>query len=444
VEHCRVRVGRATYLLVAPQVNADGKPVGYGNLLRQVGHAVRVAASLGLRLYLIPGRPPLNTAVYDFESPDVDVLGQGSWTCVLWRLRWHLGTPFRYGTPLLWLRARLGGGLRGPLHRLMLAARRAGWRECDGALDRWEQACRRAAASYGRQPEEAWRLLTASARERERASGKPHRRARIRLRARDLAEVERLAGQAGLDPAAPIVTLHVRESGYRRRGADRQRHVDGLRDASIETYRPALDWLLSQGYRVIRLGDRSMTPCAWPGVVDVATAPWRTDAFELWAMLRSRFFIASDSGPYFLSVLCDVPSVAVNVVQVGYYTVRPHDRYICKHARDRRTGAVMGLDEMLTPEFMGSGLDGERWDWLDNSPDELLEAVQDMHALVTTPDLPRTSGQTRHDLLLDDLTKVWRPDRRNMAALLFRRRGRGTVSAGFSTRYLDNAGPQLP
>lgn len=444
MQHCRVRVGRTTYLLVEPQVNAEGKPVGYGNLLRQVGHAVRVAASLGLRLYLIPARYPLNTAVFDFESPDVDVLGQSSWTRVLWRVRWRLGAPFRYGRPLVWLRARLGGWLRGPLHRLMLAARRAGWRDCDATLDRWEQACRHAAGSYGRLPEEAWRALTAAARERERASGEPHRRARIRLRARDLAEVQRLAGQAGLDPAAPHVTLHVRESGYRRRDAGRQQHVDRVRDAAIERYATAVDWLVSQGYRVIRLGDRSMTPCAWPGVVDVATAPWRTDAFELWAMLQSRFFIASDSGPYFLSVLCDVPSVAVNVVQVGYYTVRPQDRYTCKRARDRRTGAMLSVGEMLTPEFVGSGLDGERWEWVENSAADVLEAVQDMHALVTTPDLARTDSQMRHDLLLDDLTRVWRPDRRMRTALLFRRRGRGTISASFSTRYLDSAGPPLP
>ena len=57
-----------------------------------------------------------------------------------------------------------------------------------------------------------------------------------------------------------------------------------------------------------------MVRCDWPGVIDVATAPWRTDRLELWAVLRSRFFIASDSGPYFLAHLAGIPCLAVNEI----------------------------------------------------------------------------------------------------------------------------------
>ena len=214
-----------------------------------------------------------------------------------------------------------------------------------------------------------------------------------------------------------------------------------IREANIDTYQSAVGWLTARGYQVVRLGDPTMTPCRWPGVIDAATAPWRTGAFELWSLFHSRFFIASDSGPYFLSKLCGVPCVAVNVIQLGYYIVGRRDRYTCKHVHDRSAGRALSISEMLTEEFLATALDRRRYDWIDNSSSDILEAVEDMIALLDHPKTERTPAQRRHDELLAHITAHRREGPRKTGSLLFRQLAGGTISPRFAARYLDSAGP---
>jgi putative glycosyltransferase (TIGR04372 family) len=181
-----------------------------------------------------------------------------------------------------------------------------------------------------------------------------------------------------------------------------------------------------------------MTPCRWPGVVDLATAPWRTDAFEIWAVLRSWFFIASDSGPYFLSRLARVPCLSVNVLQIGYYTRRADDRYICKLVRDNISGRTLTVREMLTEAFIAGALDEERYSWIENRPDDILEAIEDTVRLMhSDPKVrrPRTQAQRTHDTLMAELAgRVSGP--RPRFGLQLRPPGPGSMSARFAERYL--------
>src|SRR6185436_10511695 len=68
------------------------------------------------------------------------------------------------------------------------------------------------------------------------------------------------AAMLGIGPTDRIVTVHVRESGYRSTAGLRQRQWDELRNARIETYFAAFNALVERGFTVVRLGDPSMTP----------------------------------------------------------------------------------------------------------------------------------------------------------------------------------------
>ena len=439
MQHLDCRVGRQRYLLCDVQTTPDGRPTGYGNLLRHTGQAIRTAAALDATLLLIRPVQPLNAAVYDLDSPDVRIIGHSDWRAGLLHVLWWAATPVRYGAPLTWLMSGAAPRVRASVEAVKHWTRRRGWRRVDRALDRFGHRCRRVSHSYEKRVTGAWRAVFAEARERARTTDSKRHPVRLRLRPDTQMGVDQLVQKAGIDPAKPIVTLHVRESGYRQRPAVRQQRLDRLRNARIDTYRPAIRWLIERGYQVIRIGDSTMTPCGWHDVVDLATAPWRTDAMELWATLNSRFFVCGDSGPYMLGQLAGVPCLSINVFRLGFNTIRWNDRYIVKRVFDRLRGRCLPIAEQLTEAYIRGPLDLDRYEWIDNTPDEIREAVADMVALLDDPDQERTPAQKRHDELLADLAARWRPEQGTSERLVFRRGGPGTISPRFGARYLNSS-----
>lgn len=439
MQHLEIRLGNRRYILCDLQTTPDGKPTGYGSLLRHLEQSIRAAAALDATLFLIRPAQPLNATVCDLDSPDIRMIGQSDWRAGFLHVLWWAAAPVRNGAPLLWLASGAASRVRPLVEAAKHWTRRRGWRRIDGALDRFGHRCRRASHSYEKRVGGAWQAVLGEARERARTTGSKRHRVRLRLRPDTQMAVDQLVQQAGIDPARPIVTLHVRESGYRQRPAVRQQQLDRLRDARIDTYRPAVTWLVDRGYQVIRIGDSTMTPCRWHGVVDLATAPWRTEACELWATLHSRFFVCGDSGPYLLGQLAGVPCLSVNVFRLGYNTIRANDRYIVKRVFDRVRGRCLSIAEQLSEAFVRGPLDLDRYEWIDNTPDEIREAVEDMVALLDDPDQPRTAVQKHHDQLLADLAARWKPDQGPSERLMFRRGGTGTISPRFAACYLDPA-----
>lgn len=442
MEHLDLRRVGGRTLICAPHRTGRGKTIGFGNLVRQVEECIRLASQLRMPVYLVRPPRPLNDAVFELASPDVAIVGDGDPRARWLRLAWILSAPFRYRSPMVWASSEVCGLLRPAVHAMMRSARQRGWLRPARALDRLEKRLRAGAGAQEHQVRQAWAALLAEGRERVRHQAGKRQSRRILLAPHAEQDAVAAAQRAGIDPDRPLVTLHVRESGYRRQPGFRQRDAAAARDAHIDRYRPAVDWLVRQGLQVVRIGDASMTRCDWPGVIDVATAPWRTDRLELWAVLRSRFFIASDSGPYFLAHLAGVPCLAVNVIQIGYYTHRVRDRYICKRVFDTVRGRHLTVAEMVNEDFVQHALSSERYRWEENQPEDILEAVQEYVAMLDRSADARTPAQQRHDELIRALAGRWKPSWKTGGGLLFRTPGRGTISSRFAARYLnENALP---
>jgi putative glycosyltransferase (TIGR04372 family) len=195
----------------------------------------------------------------------------------------------------------------------------------------------------------------------------------------DRARVEADAAALGLDGDRPLVTLHVREATSK---ADVDRDKDVVRNASVAAYVPAIDWLVSEGYQVVRIGDPSMTPVRREGVVDLAHAPARSLGLDVFCVRRSAFFVATDSGPYNLALLCDTPCLGTNMTHlIGAYPLRERDRYIVRRVDDVAADRPLTLEGMLTPEHLKFRWDPQRYRFLDNAPSEILAGVQEMVAV---------------------------------------------------------------
>ena len=202
-----------------------------------------------------------------------------------------------------------------------------------------------------------------------------------------------------LCPGDPFVVLHVRGAGSQSALETSNRSRDLSRNALLASFMPAIDEIIARGYRVVRIGDSSMTPLKHPGVIDLATGEARDVVAQLWAVKNCRFFIAADAGPYLLSWLFNVPCLCVNTTNLlGVYPLRRTDRYLVKRVVDSSSGQPVSLSEMLTETFiyaMKRRLYKEHTlTYLDNTPDEIVSGVREMFVALDNPDVPATPAQS--------------------------------------------------
>jgi putative glycosyltransferase (TIGR04372 family) len=287
---------------------------------------------------------------------------------------------------------------------------------------------------------------------------------RVALAPQVNAAASRLAPQLGLTPNTPMVVLHVRDSGYYARVDGRDHPHATLRNASIATYLPAIDYLVERGFTIVRIGDSQSVPLRRRGVIDLTTWPHRTSAIDLWCLTNARFFIASDSGPYCLAWLFQVPSLGINFTRpLQNYPLLPHDMAIYKRLRDRRTGRVLSLREMAEHKALclwqreqafghfDYQIFPERrlFDVVDNSSDDIVGAVRDMLEMLDSTEPPaRTDEQREFQRLLERVASdcrdpdlfVW-----NHWAFVASRSGRreyhvgeGRIAPTFASKYFES------
>ena len=447
MEHLLVRVRGRRLLLADVHRGSGGHGVGYGMTLIRMRRVLLLGRVLPATVFFVPSRSALNTAVTELESDDVRIVRPRSAAARALTALWILAAPFRIGDPWLWVRRTFALMVTGPFYRAL---------EHSTSLPRrvrrflirqgpFYQRLKAVSARYAAKSDAAWHAkYRTHVLEPFRAledAGRDTPGFRLRLPAEREAEASRQAGRLGIRPDAPIVTVHVRESGYRTTGGLTQRGWDDIRNARIEDFLRSFRALVERGYTVVRLGDPSMTPVTMPGVVDLATSPDRNPWLDIWCTMRSRFLIGCDSGPSWLAVLLDLPVLTVNAVHFRDAS-RPTDRILCKLARDRHTGHLLSVSEMLTEDFLRVGFKGDRYECVDNDPDDIQRAVVDMIEVIEGREQPSWSQRRFNRRLLEvDRQKLGASSALEGVAVAGR--ARGTLSRRFARSHFapDDASP---
>lgn len=253
-----------------------------------------------------------------------------------------------------------------------------------------------------------------------------------------------VAKNRGLRLDEPIVTLHVRESGYRPAyTGTTERPVDLARTAKIQDYGRAVDELVGRGYQVVRIGDPTMTEFSRPGVTDLAIEDSvESQMLQLWSVANSRFFLVGESGPSELGLLFGVPMLQVNIVNIqSNYPLRSRDRCIVKLALQRESNKSYSLKQMIDPSFVfeerDEVLDGGRY--LDNTADDLQFSVQEMIDSLVQPQPPSVEQSHFADLmsiLLSDSRSASRIARKQ--GKIGSQVGRGFICKFFAKRYMND------
>jgi putative glycosyltransferase (TIGR04372 family) len=108
-----------------------------------------------------------------------------------------------------------------------------------------------------------------------------------------------------------IVVLHNREGGWYN--AAYHNH----RNSRISNFFPAINYLLNQGYVVVRIGDESMIKLQEvEAIIDLPFDPRKNDFDDLVFVKMSSFYIGSTSGPYDIPRWLGKPVLAHNIAEL--------------------------------------------------------------------------------------------------------------------------------
>jgi len=246
-------------------------------------------------------------------------------------------------------------------------------------------------------------------------------------------------------PDTKLVALHMREPGFKAGREIHERNPskgrdDSSRNVMFSNYHRAIDYLRERGYTVVRIGDVTMTPIRYPGVVDLATSPGRTDLFEFYCVAQSDFFIGCESGPSIIAWMSGKPVVTLNATEPWSlaYPVRAFDTFTLKGVRDKLSSATLSPIDMLTLDYANNARNTERFEYVDNTPEDVLDAIRDMVDIVEHGVKPETPEQRAFRLQVTSFCMRARAEnptiRKHGAHHGFL--GRGRISASFACKYI--------
>jgi putative glycosyltransferase (TIGR04372 family) len=188
--------------------------------------------------------------------------------------------------------------------------------------------------------------------------------------------------EAGLPADAWYATVHVRDSGFHGAGEGRRRLDLAARDADLSTYLPAVQRVLDRGGRVVRLGGPSAPPLpAMPGVFDYAHSEVRSPELDVVLIASARLMIGTLSGPAHAASCFGVPTIHTNGFPSNLVPIAG-DIWVPKLYRERRSGRLLSLAESISAplrgEIRGSGFDDYGIDLVDNTAEDIADAVEEM------------------------------------------------------------------
>ncbi len=416
-----------------PVILVKIRSTGLGHLPMGLLQGFHMARATGAKAYFFVPSESLNPAFFHLDTKDVSLLHRTWWRRVLYSLVWEIDETwrFRVGRAVSRFRVRVAKSINGVTHVFR--------RRDERAVDLCSSSKKRAPA-----------LAEYNALDHCRPSKPPYLGLDLRkLYCQTAVAVEfpkslnlslaREAEEFGI-VGRPIVTMHARESGYLSSLGYQETPKEQDRNVDIETYIPAMEFLVDHGYVVVRIGDPTMQPLVKAGVVDVATFDRDTRWLQLWAVLNSQFFVGCNSGPSFIPLLTNTPTLLTNITNpLKQYAARPRDRIILKGLSDPRAGGVLPLKAMLRALYVDKLHRQKDVAWVNNTENDILEAVKEMCDVLAGATTPATN-QVQFKAELQAIRSL--PRISSMLALKGSPDptylGEGYIARSFADRYIES------
>jgi putative glycosyltransferase (TIGR04372 family) len=179
------------------------------------------------------------------------------------------------------------------------------------------------------------------------------------------------------------VCLHVRELGYHSAAVDAGHRN---RNADLANYKDAIDFIVSLGGRVIKMGSPNSPKSDLPGLIDYAHSEFKSEPMDIALIRHAKFFIGTTSGLVNVAIGLGLPVAQVNCLTTEYQPWSSTVRFCLKPIL-RADGTMLSQRDMTSDarwalstiqSMVKHGLTS-----IENSPDEILETVREVYALAT-------------------------------------------------------------
>jgi putative glycosyltransferase (TIGR04372 family) len=186
--------------------------------------------------------------------------------------------------------------------------------------------------------------------------------------------------QMGLQEGDWFVCIHSREGGY----SPSDEHLHSFRNIPIEDYLPAVEFIISNGGKCIRMGDSSMQPAPEEeGLIDYALSPFKSELMDIFLCSECLFFLGSNSGIFELSTLFGKPVALANMAPMSVVPRGKADLSLPMLYADSASGKKLEFSEIMqtekgnyrtTKEFQDAGIKLQK-----NKPSEILELAKEQY-----------------------------------------------------------------
>ena len=199
------------------------------------------------------------------------------------------------------------------------------------------------------------------------------------------------------------VCLHVRTPAYKGTG---DLENAGFRNATPSNYISAINFLIKNGMKVVRLGDcvENLLPQI-NGLVDYANSEYKSEEMDIYLIQNSFFFFGTNSGIYDTAMLLSVPVLAVNVSE--FLVAKPYkmvDLFAYKRIFSKKLGRVLTFNELFSQDQPPT-FDGH--EFIENSPEDISCAVEEQYWNLVRGNVNRTSMQVVFSDHLNSAVRRW-------------------------------------
>lgn len=198
----------------------------------------------------------------------------------------------------------------------------------------------------------------------------------------------------GLDPDTDwFVCIYARDAAYmnnifaKKAFNKRDWSYHDYRNADIDTFRQAIQYIVDRGGYVFRMGHHVEKPLGFKHerVIDYAITS-RDDFMDIYLMAHCRFVLGTTSGICDVAMIFDVPRICVNTAPPYVPPYSKNCVFIPKKIRRAGTGRwvpfsefILKTKELLTPMLWYShAFAKEGYEYVDNSEEEILAVTREM------------------------------------------------------------------
>ncbi|OGT32175.1 MAG: hypothetical protein A3E87_05140 [Gammaproteobacteria bacterium RIFCSPHIGHO2_12_FULL_35_23] len=203
----------------------------------------------------------------------------------------------------------------------------------------------------------------------------------------EIKQGESILSQLGFDTKKDkLVCIVVRDQAYLQAtlpGVDFSGHKS--RDADINNFIPAMEFLINQGYWVIRMGAKVEKRAAFQHerFIDYPFSEVRSDFMDIFLIYVSEFILGTSCGLCDIGQIFDKPILAVNHVP---YWLAPHSKnclYIPKKLRNictKQIAPFYSLPQDIELSIFDHVNFSKKYnlEYIENSAAEILKATQEM------------------------------------------------------------------